>query len=633
MPKVEKKLLLTVFVIFILALGIRIINLEIIRDNPFFNYPIMDEKYHDEWAQEIAEGNVFEKAPFYRAPGYPYVLGIIYTAFGHNFYLARLVGIIFGSLSCALIYLVGKHLFSHKTAVFASLLACSYGMFLYYDSMLLSVYLEIFFCLLGMLFLLLWLNRKPHILYVILAGVSWGLASITRPNFLLIVPIFIGYTFITFKEDTTIMKLRTIALLTAGLLSVILPVTLINILIGKDSVFLVWNGGINFFLGNNPSANGWSATSPEVDPTWWGGYNNAIIIAEKALNKTLSPSQVSSYWFNRGLRYIFSIPFDWGLLVLKKMYFLLNSYELPNNQSINTFKTFSPLLRLPVLNYGVVITLGIWGLICSGKNRNRMLVYLFMIVYSLSIVMFFVPSRYRMPLVPFLLIFASHAIFWLVKKIKNKEFRKTALSIIALALIGCFVHTDIFGTHADTVDKSVIHATYGHQFFDSGNFQEAVREYRKALSYDPENVKTLNALGVTHIKMNQYNDARKMFRESLNIQKNSDALFKLGLINMELGFLDSAQIYLTDALVLEHTNPEICYYAGMSYSLDQKPIFAIKYLELSLQYHPSSRYLENIHYNLALVYLDIGKANDARQHLQQVRPTYKNTSVLLRNLP
>lgn len=630
MKKFKKKVLLTAVIIFLIAFGVRIVNIEIIKDNPFFGYPIMDEKYHDEWAKEIAEGHLFERIPFYRAPAYPYFLGLIYAIFGQGYYLPRLISIIIGALSCILIYFIGKELFSHKVGVLSALLACFYSMLLYFDSMLLTVNLEIFFCLLGIFWLLKWLENRTN-LSIILAGVFWGLASITRPNFLIFVPVLAIYILIILKRESIRKRLNFVMLLITGIIPIVLPVILINTVVGKDFVLLSWNGGINFYLGNNQFAKGWTATSPEIDATWWGGYKDAIIVAEKETGKKLLPSQVSNYWSKRGFNYIFSKPFDWAILMLKKIYLLFNSFELPNNQSIQTFKKFSPLLQIPLLNFGIIIALAIWGFIRSVWKKKITLIFLFLLSYSFSIVIFFVTARYRMPLVPFLLIFASNSVFWFVQKLKERKQRQIVLPIIIIIAIIAFVHTDFLGTHVDSVDNSVIHATYGHKFFASGDYDKATVEYRRALKYDPKNIKTINVLGVTYIMLGRQNDARKLFRKSLDIKENADAFFKLGLINFELDMMDSAQMYFTSAIELDSTNPEIYYYAGMSYACDEKRQLAIKNLEASLQYHPAPKYINNTHYNLGLLYLEIGDIDEAKRHLLQAGLEYKDVSKLLKN--
>lgn len=612
-PKAAR-VLLPVLIIFLTALVIRIINLEIIRDNPFFNYPVMDEKYHDEWAQEIAEGNLFERAPFYRAPGYPLFLGSVYAIFGHNYHLARLIGVIIGAFSCVLIFLIGTELFSTRVGVLAGLLACFYSMFLYFDSMLLTVYLEIFFCLLGLLFLVKWVKHKTNG-KLILAGVFWGLVSIIRPSFLIFIPVLVIYLFIITKNIPFGKRLKPALLFIVGLIPPILAIMIINITVGKDMTLLAWNGGINFYLGNNPGANGWSATSQEIDATWWGGYKDAILIAQNEMGKDLAFSQISNYWFTKGLQYICSKPLNWAGLMLKKLYILVNSYELSNNQSIKTFVKFSRLLQIPILDYGLIIVIGLLGAALSPKRKETTLVLLFLITYSIGVILFFVPARYRMPLVPFLLIFTAYAIFWFFQKVKKKQLKQIAIfSVVVIAMI-VFVHTDLYGTHQDTVKSSEVYATYGNYYFSSGNYEKAIAEYKEALIFDPDNTGAMNALGDAYFMLGQQNDAIRVYRKSIKIKKNVDGLCKLGIINFQLHQMDSAQSCFLDALAMDSTNPEIYYYIGMSYALSNEPEVAIENLEKSLNYYPDPKYLNNIHYNLGKLYLVIGNNEQAKRHL------------------
>lgn len=606
--------MLTALIIFILALGVRFINLETIKDNPFFNYPIMDEKYHDEWAQEIAQGNLFDRVPYYRAPAYPYFLGLAYRLFGHTYYIPRLIGIIIGALSCMLILLTGKEIFSYKIGALAGLLACFYSMFLYFDAMLLTVYLEIFFSVLATLFLIKWLKTRINVL-LILAGLFWGLASITRPTFLVCILVFAAYLFVIAHKERLKERLKRFILLIACAIPIIASVMIINLTIGKDNVPLAWNGGINFYLGNNQAANGWSATSPEIDKTWLGGYKDAIIIAELDMNRKLRFSEVSNYWFRRGLQYIFSQPINWFVLILKKAYLLVSAYEFPNNQSIKTYQSFSPLLRIPLLNFGIVIALAILGFIIAPKQKTTKAALLFLLTYSLTTILFFVPARYRMPLIPLLLIFAAYAIFWIIQELRSKNYKKIALSGGLIVFIFGFVHTDLLNAHRDFVDKNVIHATYANHYFDMAQYEKALVEFNKALEYNPGNTKTINALGDTYLKLGNYDEARKTYAISLRTQSNADGLFKLGLVNFEQGIMDSAQLYFTDAAGLDSTNPTTYYYAGMAYALDKKPRQAIRYLEISLRYHPYPRYVSNTHHNIGLSYLEIGNINKAKEHL------------------
>ncbi len=627
--KLKRRVLVVIAIIFVVAFCIRITNLELIKENPYFNSPIMDEKYHDEWGQEIAEGELFERAPFYRAPGYPYFLGLIYAVFGNGYFIPRLIGIIIGALSCVLIYFVGKEMFSYKIGALAGLLACFYGMLIYFDSMLLTVYLEIFFCLFGLFWLLRWLRTQKNI-HILIAGGFWGLVIVVRPNFLIFVPVLAVYVLFHYKKESLNRRLKTIGLFVSGIVPFVVAVMTINIVAGKDTVILAWNGGINFYLGNNQFADGRSATSPEIDATWWGGYKDAIVIAERDVGRKLLPSQVSNYWFKRGFNYIFSKPFDWAALMIKKIYLLFNAFEISNNQSIQAFETFSPLLRIPLLNFGVVIALAIWGFITSPRVKSMTLIFLFLIAYAFSIVIFFVPGRYRMPLVPFLLIFASYTVFWIVQKFKERKQKQIVLSIITIIAMIIFVNTDFYGTHI--VDYGEIHASFGNRFFASGNYSKAIEEYKEALTYNSKNIDAINALGNTYMMLGRNIDAIRLFRQSLNIEKNVDALCKLGIILSQLGRLENAEVYFTDAVALDSTNPEVYYYTGMHYVYYNNHRLAIKNLEISLQYYPDPQYINSIHYNLGKLYLEIGNINRAKKHLLQAGLKYRDVSQLLKSI-
>jgi len=627
--KFQKKILLITFTIFLIAFCVRFINLETVKNNPYFDYPIMDENYHDVWAQEIAEGNVFVNVPFYRAPAYPYFLGFIYSIFGHGYYIPRLIGIIIGSLSCVLIYLVGKELFKPNIGILAALLACFYSMFLYFDSMLLTTNLEVFFCLFGILWLLFWLKTKKN-LHLVLFGILWGLASITRPNFLIFVPIFVFYLLFSFNKEPLKKRLQFVIIFFIGVVPALVAVILINIFAGKDTVWVAWNGGINFYLGNNQYANGWSATSPELDATWWGGYRDAIIIAEQKMGQKLLPSQISNYWFKQGFDYIVSKPLDWAGLMLKKIYLMFNSFEISNNQNIQSFILFSPLMRIPLLNYGLIISLAIWGIVCSDKKRVVIIIFLFMLSYALSIVLFFVNARYRMPLVPFLLIFAAVAVLWIIQKFVEKKYKHAVLSIFIIGGLFVFANSDFYGTHS--VDYNRIQVSLGNRFSESGEYNRAVQEFKKALDYNPQNTDALNALGTTYIMMGKPYDAMRVFRESIHINNNADALCKLGVIYFQFGWMDSAQSCFNDAMIMGSTNPEGYYYIGVYYAFAKQPNLAIKNLETSLQYYPDPKYINSIHYNLGRLYLEINKIEEAKKHLLQAGEDYKDVSKILKSL-
>lgn len=572
----------------------------------------MDEKYHDEMAQRISQGDFRADIPYYRAPFYMYCLGLTYAVFGHSYLIARLVGLVAGALSCVLILLIAESVVSIRAGIIAGILAAFYSMFMYYEAMLLTVWLEIILSLGGMYLLLQWWKRA-RTAPLAASGLVWGLAAVTRPNLLAFPVAFLIYLYVrTTKPLAT--KIRSAAVFSGGLAPAILMVFLANLVVGRDRVVIAWNGGINFYLGNNQHADGWSATSPELDPSWWGGYRDAIVIAERDAGHDLKPSEISNYWFRRGLRYVQSNPIGWLGLMAKKLYFLCNNAELSNNQSIVAFRQYSPLLRIPLLGYGLVFSIAILGMIVARSGPPKELLILFVLTYLLPLTLFFIAARYRMPAVPFLIIFSAAGIEWVLANAKAKRWRSLLPALAGVLLLFMGVRTNFYKENFD--NQAMMHTSIGNRLSEGGDHPAAIREYQKALSFDRRNLRAINALGSEYVATRQLDAALEVFRQSLAIEPTVDVYSKIGLVYMLQGAVDSAECYLDKAISQDKTHPEAHYYIGMLYANTKRTTLAIEHLEASLQHYPDPKYAQNINLNLGRLYANAGQLEIARKHLQ-----------------
>src|SRR5437879_584787 len=91
------------FVVFLVALAIRLIHVWQIREAPFFSLLMGDSRGYDLWAQQIAGGDWIGHDVFYQAPLYPYFLGVVYAVAGRSFLVVRIVQALIGSASCVLV--------------------------------------------------------------------------------------------------------------------------------------------------------------------------------------------------------------------------------------------------------------------------------------------------------------------------------------------------------------------------------------------------------------------------------------------------------------------------------------------------------------------------------------------------
>ena len=95
--------------------------------------------------------------------------------------------------------------------------------------------------------------------------------------------------------------------------------------------------GSNFYIGNNAQADGTYASirfgrgAPEFERT------DATEVAEASVGRTLSPSEVSSYWTGRALGFITSEPLAWLRLTGRKVLLLVNRTEMLDTESQESY--------------------------------------------------------------------------------------------------------------------------------------------------------------------------------------------------------------------------------------------------------------------------------------------------------
>ena len=67
---------------------------EMENKNPFFYDIFMDAAAYDNLARSISSGSWLGREVFYQSPMYPYFLATLYSIFGHNLFLPRLIQIL-----------------------------------------------------------------------------------------------------------------------------------------------------------------------------------------------------------------------------------------------------------------------------------------------------------------------------------------------------------------------------------------------------------------------------------------------------------------------------------------------------------------------------------------------------------
>jgi len=507
--------------IFVLAFGVRFIYLLEIRRLPLFEFPFADALYNLNWAKEIVSGKLWAKAPFFRAPLYPFFLSFLFKIFGENFFVPRIVQMLFGSISCVLIYLLGRRMFNSKVGMLSAIFACFYAPLIYFDLEFLDTFLIIFLDLL-LIYLLLFNQNKSSTFKLLLSGIVLGLSAIARPNILLFA-IFIPFWIILyFRKQTGPKKIFTFILFFAiGVFLVILPVTLVNYFAGKDFVLVSWQGGINFYLGNNPQASGYKAVAPGIRTTWDGIYYDSINLAEKLSGRTLKFSGTSDFWFKQGFDFILKEPFVALKLYTKKIALSLGGYEISENPNIYFYwsdpdNLLKLLLWKKFISFpgGILLPLAWLGILLALKEWKRLSLILgFIFSYMLSVILFFVNTRFRIPVIPFLFIFSAFAIFEISGQ-KNVR-GKIALIFVSLVLI-ILGNVDLTSQMAP-VYEAQFHYILGNAYLTENSVQKAEEEFARSIQISQDQPRGWTGLGVIRYLQGNYPEAESLLKKAIQV--------------------------------------------------------------------------------------------------------------------
>lgn len=470
--------------LFLFALLVRLGYLYEVCDAPFFAHPLMDEKSYDEWARDIAQGNVLGSEVFYQAPLYPYVLALIYRVFGRHLVIAKLLNALLGAASCLLLYHVGARVFDRRTGLVAAVLMSLYSVFWFYEGLLAKTALTTFLTLLAILTLLR-ARRARHALPWTLAAVVFGLLVLTRGNALLWIPFLLLWIFLDHGRAKLGLACRHVAAYCVGLAVVIGPVSLRNYVVSHDFVLTTAHGGFNFYLGNGPAATGVYQPLPFVrDDPRYERYD-AHQAAERETGRSLSPSEASAFYFREALGSILRDPRRYLSLMCIKLHLFWTDYEIPETFDLYFFERYSVLLRVLPAHFGLIASLGLVGLVVSARQWRRcLLLHLTVLAIVLSVIAFYVVGRYRLLAAPFLLLSTAHLVVWGLGAVRARRQGAVSAAFLAAVLLGLVLIPRPRYLARHSFAQSLV--GLAHLEYEGGARREAIRLAEEAVAEDPE---------------------------------------------------------------------------------------------------------------------------------------------------
>jgi len=593
----------------LLALAARGCYLWQIRHAPVFALLLGDASSYDAWARQIAGGDWIGKGVFYQAPLYPYFLGLVYALVGRNLLVVRLIQIVIGAGSCALLAQAGQRFFSRAVGVLVGVILALHPTAIFLDCSIEKSVLDLFFvcALLAILGGLLEGWRRQ---WWAAAGIAVGLLGLTRENALVFFPVILTWLFVHWRRERWTARLRWAGMFVAGVAVVLLPVASRNLMVGGEFHLTTAQFGPTFYEGNGKDATGFYRSLR------WGHGNaqferaDATTLAEQASGRNLTPSGVSHYWTTRALDEIRGDFDRWVRLMGRKWLLVWNISELGDSEDQYTYGDWSLMLRAlnHVVHFGTLCPLAALGVCLTWRSRARLwLLYVMALSYAMSVVLFYVFSRYRFPLAPIVVLFAAAGLTSLPGSIRNARWRAIGTGVGAAIVAAAVCNRPMVSeAHIRAWTHYNIAAALAEQ---DPNSELALAHCLEAVRLQPEFPQARVQLGGLLARRGRTKDAVDQYQQALQSHAAySEAHNGLGMALAGEGKVEEAVMHFAEALRLNPDNAEAHYNLGNSLLDIGKVNDAIAEYEQALRIQPDFASAQN---SLAMALVRVGKIQDA----------------------
>jgi len=377
-----------------LALIIRIVWAIIAPEvDPFLvQSPLLgDAASYDRIAKSLMAGTGFvdssSQPEAFWPPLYPAFLALLYSLAGYSLEIARMVQALLGSVVPVAAYFISVRLFSRRVAWLSAIGLIFYPHLVYFNTWLIAESL-----FMALMVIALWaigpVVEKPVVVRIALAGVLFGLAALTKPFMLFVMPFLALWLFLASNERLS-RRFLAVAVLAFVTAAVILPWTIRNYRLYDQVVLISTNGGYTFLGANNPNA--------------WGGHDEGFPPSIPELNT----AEMEDIYYEEAFQWIRDNPEGFAKLLIPKYRRLFSPL------SVASFKEdfVIPGRSLVYIVYTSFLIIALYGAIRASSQWKRVgFLYTPVAGVLVSAGLYYGDVRYTLPMVPSLVIFAAFAI-------------------------------------------------------------------------------------------------------------------------------------------------------------------------------------------------------------------------------
>jgi len=573
-----------------LALVVRGVYLWQSAASPTFKTPIVDAMtYHFMAAKLAGPGHLVDSGYFWQPFFYPFFLAIVYLFSATSILTAKVVGIVIGSLTCALTYVLGRKVFDRRAGIVAAAAVAFYGPLVFWEADLMGDWMAAFWSVV-LLLLVLRARDTKGVWTCFAIGLCGALAVLTRPTmepFFLAAAAYLVWVF--YRSGGWRLIIATVRNGLGGFLMVALPVAGLNYYVTREIALLPSSGGINFYIGNNADM----CRTLTIRPGYDWEQLCAMPLQQEGISEN-KPGAQQAFYYRQVMKYMVSQPSSFLAGIGAKTLRFLCSRELPRNIDIYMFRKWSPLLSVLAWKaggfgfpFGLLLPLAVAGCILLWR-RIPVAVWLFLVLWPAAVILVFVAGRYRLPVVPAMAVVAAGGIFALIDTVRQGRWGR--LAIVAACMAGLVALGAIPGPFCEEEVNFPAELGYdlGAFYYETADrgggqeyFQKAADAFANAVRLKADYSDAYNNLGNSLARLGKFDEAIACLNKAVELNpKLAKALTNIGAIERKIGRLSEAEEALRRSLASDDR-------AGLT------------------------------HYHLALVLIKQGRADQAVEHLKK----------------
>jgi len=547
--------------------------------------------FYNDWAQRILSGQLTDHLAFYGLPGYPYLLAVLYKIAGYGPFLPALLQALLEAGTGTLIYKISVGIFSgtglRRAQIVGVLAALGWAFFV--PAQTYAVVLMPTAWLIFIFWLILWRivswKNVPTKWEALVLGLLVGLAATAIATILFLIPLLVSAILI--KPAISIhsqlrARMSVLVLLFLGAAAGTSPCWVHNCFIAHDRVFLSAHSGINFWIGNNPVANGYPRFPPGLRAGQAAMLQDSIDAAESAAGHPLKRGEVSRYWSAKARDYIERYPLAWLRLLTLKLRTFWSAFQYDDLSIITILR--EQKVTLPGIYFGLVAAFAVPAMVLGWKAIpvGRWVISA-IALQMLALLPVFTTERYRLPVVPGLLIFAAFGLVMFFHNLVAGKVHPMLSYGTLLAVSTVFISWPQRNPSLWALDAY----NSGWQALESNNLALAEKKLVVAYAYVPANSETLFALGNLRLAQQKSDDASAFYSAVLSIDPtHKGALNNLGVIALDAHDYANAESWFRRAAQIEPANAKTHFLLAKTFLGKGNPEAAQTEIDAALRLKP-----------------------------------------------